>query len=54
MMVGLILACLVCGYGFYRMNNGDVINAAAFTFGIMGIILSIVRNRVLKKDSGTD
>jgi hypothetical protein len=44
-MIGLTIACLFTGYGFYRMNNGDEpILAAIFTFGILGIMLSVARN----------
>jgi hypothetical protein len=44
----LTLACLGAGYGFYKMNQDDAINAACFTFGILGILLSYLRNRPRK------
>lgn len=39
---GLVVACLMAGWGFYRMS-GDGLNAFFFTFGIMGIVLSAMR-----------
>ena len=43
-MLGLTVACLFTGYGFYRMNNGEPLIAAIFTFGILGIMMSVARN----------
>jgi uncharacterized membrane protein len=43
--VGLTIACLIVGYGFYKMNNGDWFNAIFFTVGILGILMSYLRNK---------
>jgi hypothetical protein len=47
--VVLTIACLLIGYGFYKMNHGDWINAIFFTLGILGITLSVLRNLPAKK-----
>ncbi len=41
----LTLACLLAGYGFYKMNDGDIINSVCFTIGILGILLSFLRQK---------
>jgi uncharacterized membrane protein len=43
--IGLTIACLMTGYGFYKMNHEEVFPAVAFTVGILGIMLSVLRNR---------
>jgi uncharacterized membrane protein YjjP (DUF1212 family) len=40
----LTIACLIVGYGFYKMNHGDWINAVVFTIGILGLMMSVLRN----------
>jgi hypothetical protein len=44
--VSLILSlfCLAAGYVFYRTNQKDWFNAIFFSIGLLGIILSVVRN----------
>ena len=44
----LSFGCIWAGYGFYRMNHGDWINASVFTIGLLGIMLSVLRNRKKK------
>lgn len=41
----LTIACLLSGYGFYKMNMNDTISAIAFTAGLLGIMMSVLRNR---------
>ncbi len=50
----LTLACLMAGYAFYKFD-GDPIVAGFFTFGILGIVLSALREKppVTKKSSAT-
>lgn len=43
MTILITVACFSAGYGFYRMNDGDWINAVGFTMGILGILLSYLR-----------
>lgn len=50
----LTLACLAAGYGFYKMNNNDTVNAVCFTFGILGILLSYLRNRETSSQSSKE
>jgi uncharacterized membrane protein YjjP (DUF1212 family) len=44
MATTLTIACLIVGYGFYKINNGDWFNAIFFTIGILGIMMSVMRN----------
>jgi uncharacterized membrane protein YbaN (DUF454 family) len=44
-LLALTAACLVCGFGFYRMNHGDVLNTVIFTVALMGIMLSVMRQK---------
>ncbi|MES3037075.1 MAG: hypothetical protein V4736_04135 [Bdellovibrionota bacterium] len=41
----LTFACLLTGYGFYKMNPHDPIIAVVFTIGALGIMLSVLRNK---------
>jgi hypothetical protein len=41
---GLTVVCLIVGYGFYRMNQRDWLNSVFFTLGILGIMMSFLRN----------
>ncbi len=43
-MLVLTLACLGAGFGFHKAFGGDVITSGAFTFGVLGIMLSVGRN----------
>lgn len=45
-MLALILtvSCVAGGFAFYKVNNGDAFNAIFFTVGILGIMLSVLRN----------
>jgi hypothetical protein len=38
----LTIACVMAGIGFYKMDN-DIVPAIAFTLGMLGIILSVLR-----------
>lgn len=40
----LSVCCILGGYSFYKLNNGDSWNAIFFTIGILGIMLSVLRN----------
>ncbi|MBC7372104.1 MAG: hypothetical protein H7326_11090 [Bdellovibrionaceae bacterium] len=40
----LTIACLIIGYGFYKMNNGDWLSGVFITIGLLGITLSVLRN----------
>lgn len=44
-MLLLTICCLIGGYGFYKVNNDDLISAVGFTVGILGIMLSVIRNK---------
>lgn len=41
----LTLACLMTGYGYYKANPHDPFVAIIFTLGILGILLSVLRNQ---------
>lgn len=43
--LGLTLACLLTGYGYYKANPHDPLVAIIFTIGILGILLSVLRNQ---------
>ena len=40
----LTLSGIAGGYAFYKVNNNDAFNAIFFTVGILGIMLSVLRN----------
>lgn len=40
----LISACIMGGYGFYKMNPHDELSSVAFGVGLTGIALSVLRN----------
>jgi hypothetical protein len=40
----LTVCCVAGGYAFYKVNNNDAFNAIFFTVGILGIMLSVLRN----------
>ncbi len=40
----LILGCLGGAFLFYKMNQGDWINASIFGVGLLGILMSYLRN----------
>lgn len=40
----LTVCCIAGGYAFYKVNNNDAFNAIFFTVGILGIMLSVLRN----------
>tara|TARA_Y100000034_G_C6714361_1_gene315687 strand:+ start:384 stop:539 length:156 start_codon:yes stop_codon:yes gene_type:complete len=42
-MVGLTVACVFSGFGFYHAGGKDILVATAFTFGLTGIMLSVFR-----------
>jgi hypothetical protein len=52
--IGLTMACLMAGFAFYKFD-GDPLVAGFFTFGILGIVLSALREKpaVTKKSSAT-
>ena len=41
--LGLTVICLFVGYGFFKMNQRDWLNAIFFTVGLLGIMLSVLR-----------
>ncbi|MFN8944489.1 MAG: hypothetical protein ACK5WZ_07695 [Pseudobdellovibrionaceae bacterium] len=42
-MVFLALCCCVVGYGFYKINQRDIVSGVFMTIGLLGIILSVMR-----------
>lgn len=42
--IGLTIACGFSGYAFYKMNPDQPIVAFIFAFGLLGIMLSFLRN----------
>ncbi len=44
LMLILTLSCMAGGFAFYKVNNQDAFNAIFFTVGILGIMLSVLRN----------
>jgi hypothetical protein len=43
LFLALSLICILNAYGFYRMNDGDWINAVFFGLGILGIAAATLR-----------
>ena len=43
-MAGLTLACLLAGFGFHKASGEDFFISFAFTFGLLGIMMSVGRN----------
>lgn len=43
LMVGLAVCCCVVGYGFYKINQRDVVSGIFITIGLLGILLSVMR-----------
>jgi len=41
--LALTVVCLFVGYGFFKMNQRDWLNAIFFTVGLLGIMLSVLR-----------
>lgn len=41
----LMVSCLLSGVFFYKLNNGDWLNAIFFSIGLTGIVLSLIRRQ---------
>lgn len=44
LVVTLTICVLLAGHLFYKLNSGDLVNSIAFTVGLLGIMLSVLRN----------
>lgn len=41
----LVVCSFAGGYAYYKMNPHDLVSPIAFGFGLMGILLSFLRNQ---------
>ena len=41
----LTLCCALAGYGFYKMHPEEPWIAGIFGFGVLGVMLSVLRNQ---------